>query len=198
LLQEVGQKVGAELLRKRIFGFASVDCIVCPASGEAHSSAFVPRGALGGLRQGEELYAVDLDLHMTATHSALFMFLFMTRTYFDDTGQLRSAANSQEVRVCAVTTSLHAPGTMSGYPQLFELFKAAKLSFDLVEDRGTVLLQADVRAQCVTLGAVSTTSQKAIAELTAAVELFDRKQDGDIFQVLSMLRMAGGGQSIRR
>jgi hypothetical protein len=150
------------------------------------------------LRQGEEVYAVDLDLHMTPCHSALFMFLFMTRTVFDEAGQLRSAANPAETRVCSLTTTLHAPGTMSSYPQLFELFKIAKLNFDLVEDRGTIILQADVRAQCVTLGAVSTSSQKAIAELTAAVELFDRKQDGDIFQVLSMLRMAGGGQSIRR
>ena len=47
--------------------------------------------------RGEEFYAVDLDLHMTPTHSALFMFLFMTRTFFDETGQLRSATNSQEV-----------------------------------------------------------------------------------------------------
>jgi hypothetical protein len=198
LLKEVGQKVGEELLRKKLYGFASVDCILCPATGESHSSAVVPRGSVSALRQREEFYAVDLDLHMTPTHSALFMFLFMTRTFFDETGQLRSATNSQEVRVCAVTTNLHAPGTMSSYPQLFDLFKIAKLNFDLVEDQGTILVQADVRAQCVTLGAVSTTSTKAIAELTAAVELFDRKQDGDIFQALSMLRMAGGGQTIRR
>ena len=53
-------------------------------------------------------------------------------------------------------------------------------------------------AGSIDAAALREVEDKAIAELTAAVEIFDRKQDGDIFQVLSMLRMAGGGQSIRR
>jgi hypothetical protein len=145
-----------------------------------------------GMPEGVTVYGVDLDLHLTTAHSALFMFLFMTRTFFDEAGYIRSRVSPKQVRVCAVTTNLHVPGTMSSYPGLFDMFKEAKLSFDLVECMGTILVHADVKGQCVAMGAVSTTAAKAITQLTSAVQLFDRNTDGDVFTVLSMLRLAGG------
>jgi hypothetical protein len=184
-LSTAAQKVGIALAERKLYGFASLDCVVCGVR-HTEESPVIP-----SLEEEERFYIVDLDLRMTHAHSALFMFLFMTRCYFDEQGQLRSQQDPSEVRFCALTTSLHAPGAVPAYEALFGLFKSAKLSFDLVTSSGSILVHADQRGQYVSLGTVSARPAKALQELRLALGLFDNGSDGDIFQVLSLLRVAG-------
>jgi len=184
-LKAVATQVGKVLAGREIYGFASVDCVIGTAQGYEEEKT-------------DPLYVVDLDLRMTNAHSALFLFLFMTRCYFDEHGKLRSRANPTEIRYCALTTCLRAPGSIPPFEQLFARFKEANLSFDLVEASGTVLVHADVRGQSLALGTVGVRQSKALHELTSALALFDNGADTDVFQVLSLLRGSSQGRRAMR